>query len=193
MSKNTFVKGASLKKPLKDFKYINTRMNHVELNEIVNDKDVVESSFEELFELSKSDQYQVYNKDSEERITRIQTIDNIYMVKSDYMTAVNEFELNSGIFERKLDWLDQKELSEFIWNGTHYTNKRTRKSMALRQADPRRLLPSCGEVPRIGFDVQLQIMRSSILLLRFRIFWFLAIQRVLGSFCIGDHSSDFML
>jgi hypothetical protein len=91
MSKNTFVKGASLKKPLKDFKYINTRMNHVELNEIVNDKDVVESSFEELFELSKSDQYQVYNKDSEERITRIQTIDNIYMVKSDYMTAVNEF------------------------------------------------------------------------------------------------------
>jgi hypothetical protein len=113
----------SIKKRLKKFSYINSRINHIDLNEIVINDKPTEVSRKELLEIEKKlideEQYYTYKKDMV-GISKINTLTNCYSIKSDYSETVNNFEIENGLHLCKLDDIADKEISEFVRCGTHY-------------------------------------------------------------------------
>ena len=90
-----FLTCKSLKKRIKVFNFINTRLNHVNLNEIVN-KDVTKVSEDDLqqlaVDLTEDEQYFDYNKDKDGRYIKIRTLKGTFQMDSEYNEACNEFE-----------------------------------------------------------------------------------------------------
>ena len=113
----------SIKKALKHFRYLNTRLNHVELNEyVLNEKaDIV--SRKELLKLKKElDENKIYytfNKDLT-NISKINTLQKVYSVGNEMNDCFNQFEIDTGLLNCKIDDIANKELSSFINFGTHY-------------------------------------------------------------------------
>jgi hypothetical protein len=54
--------------------------------------------------------------------TTLYTFNNIYKVKSDFSSIVNDFEKDNNMFEYMIDDITQPELSKFIAEGTHYNS-----------------------------------------------------------------------
>ena len=113
----------SIKKRLKKFKYINSRINHIDLNEIVIDNKPIEISRKELYELKETldenNEYYTYKKDMI-GINKLNTLTNCYTIKSDYNEIISQFEIDTGLNFCKLDDFADKEISDFIRNGVHY-------------------------------------------------------------------------
>jgi len=118
-----FITCKSIKKALKHFRYLNTRLNHVELNEYVIDKKPIIVSRKELLILKKSMEqdgtYHTFSKDLT-GISKIQTLDDVYSVSNEMQDCFNEFEIDTGLINCKLDDIDDAELSSFVKWGTHY-------------------------------------------------------------------------
>jgi hypothetical protein len=118
-----FITCKSIKKALKHFRYLNTRLNHVELNEYVaNDKPNIVSRKDLLKmkkELTDSGEYHTFNKDLT-NISKIQTLNGVYSVSNEMQECFNEFEIETGLNNCKLDDIDDAELSSFVKWGTHY-------------------------------------------------------------------------
>ena len=119
-----FVTCKSLKKRIKVFNFINTRLNHVNLNEVVN-KDVTKVSEDELQQmavgLNEDDQYFDYNKDKDGRYTKIRTLKGSFQMDSQYNEVCNEFEKTSGLENCQLDFIGADHaVSRFIDLGAHY-------------------------------------------------------------------------
>jgi len=136
-----FIVCKSMKKALKHFRYLNTRLNHVEVidrvinnvwqketidksfNEYVIEESAVEVSREKLLELKKhfmeKGTYHTFNKDLT-NISKIQTINGVYSLSNEMMECFNEFEQEAGLNNCKLDDIDDAELSSFVKWGTHY-------------------------------------------------------------------------
>jgi hypothetical protein len=125
---NKFIVGESVKKRLKLFKFTNTRMNHIELNEIVSNDEGEKVSFEELNKikekLDENNEYYTFNKNNK-KISSISTLSKTYGTSNNYSDVVNEWlqllredgiDLNSC----KIDDMDDYDLSQFVGEGTHY-------------------------------------------------------------------------
>jgi len=125
LCKNEFIEVQSVKKRLKLFKFVNTRLNHIELNEIVyNDKPVIVSR-EELMklktQLDKNNEFYTYTKDMK-NINSISTLTNHYKLSNEFSETVSQFEIDTGLNFCKIDDVNDQELSEFIGEATNYNS-----------------------------------------------------------------------
>ena len=105
----------------KTFKYINTRLNHIDLNVI--------KSLDNYEEVTKSELMEIYNneknfkmwKQGRSGITQVNTLEKIYTLKKDvgYAKAVADFEELNNLNAYKVEHYDNPELSNFLrsnWN-----------------------------------------------------------------------------
>jgi hypothetical protein len=123
LCENKFIRVQSLKKRLKQFRFMNTRLNHIDLNEVTTIDEVEKKTQQELHLIQKNlvDKgtyftYQLNNSG----LSKISTLTKQYGLKNDYAEVVNEFELLTGLSECKIDDIADFDLSQFIKQGTHY-------------------------------------------------------------------------
>ena len=119
-----FLTCKSLKKRLKVFNFINTRLHHVNLNEIVN-KEVTKVPEDELqqlaVDLTEDEQYFDDNKDKDGRYTKIRTLKGLFQMDSEYNEVCSEFEKTSGLENCQLDFKGpDNAVSRFTDLGVHY-------------------------------------------------------------------------
>ena len=113
----------SNKKALKTFRYINTKLNHIDLNEAFNKEPIyitTEELQEKYKELCKGDTYFTYTRGND-TITSITTLYNTYKCKKEYNDFINEFENKTGLSKCKLDDFKDKNISQYVRQGTHFT------------------------------------------------------------------------
>ena len=123
-SSTTLVEARSTKKALSKFRYINTRLDHIEMNHIVNDDNIENvSSMEKMHQIhqqvEESGEYYTFTKNLE-GISGISTLTAKYQLDNDYMNVCNNFENETGLNLCKIDDIHNKEISEFVRNGVHY-------------------------------------------------------------------------
>jgi hypothetical protein len=117
-----YIVSKSNKKSLRTFQYINSRMNHVEFDEVSHTNNEVIMNQQELLNLMKQlDEEETYNtyKKSNLNICEITTNKAVYKLPNDYNDIVHEFETESGLSDCKLCDIKHKEVSEFIRQGVH--------------------------------------------------------------------------
>jgi hypothetical protein len=118
-----FIVCKSIKKALKHFRYLNTRLNHIDLNEYVVDKQPEIVSRKDLIQMKKeltdNGIYHTFNKDLT-NISKIQTLDGVYSVSNEMQDCFNQFEIDTGLINCKIDDIDDAMLSSFVKWGTHY-------------------------------------------------------------------------
>lgn len=120
-----FIYCQSSKKRLKTFEYINTRLNHVDLNEVVLKEHIKTISRDEMYKLKKEldekSEYYIYQKDMR-GISSLTSFNGRYTINSDYHNVVREFEDSAGFDYIKIDDIENESLSAFIKAGTHYNS-----------------------------------------------------------------------
>ena len=122
--KDSFISYRSTKKPLKIFRFINTRLNHVELGGIVGENNtIVLDNYNELLdkrdELEAKNEYYIFTKGGQ-NLTSITTLYNKYIVKTEYKKAKDLLENLYQLWNYKIDDIKDEELSGFVNEGTHY-------------------------------------------------------------------------
>lgn len=117
--KTSFIKFRSQKKPLLVFNFINTRIDHVELNEVVNKDNYIEISQSELNKIVddkiNQDEFVLF-KGNLGRIQQVNCLENIYILnKSEgYSKVVLEFRKLNKLDECKVEYFSNKLLSKFL-------------------------------------------------------------------------------
>lgn len=118
-----FIYCKSSKKRLKLFEFINTRLDHVDLNEVVLKEHIKNITRDEMYELKNEldskDEYYIYQKDMR-GISSLTTFNGRYTINSEYHNTVCDFEESVGFDYCKLDDVLDSQLSTFIKYGTHY-------------------------------------------------------------------------
>ena len=120
-------------KPLKVFKFINTRINHVEAvgsnksltyDNIFKCYDNESISKEELKDLKedciKKKELCIYNKNIKGEIIQLRTLTNNYSVKDDYHKTVNDWEKEHELNLCDYDYINNETLHNYIIKGTHF-------------------------------------------------------------------------
>ena len=120
-NKTKFIEIRSQKKPLKTFKYINTRLNHIELNKVHSLDNYEEVSKKELIEIFNNEKDFKMWRQGKSGITQVNTIDTIYKLKEDegYKRVVEEFEEENNLHAFKVEYYDNPALSEFLRDNCH--------------------------------------------------------------------------
>lgn len=117
------VYGKNLKNPRTTFTYTNTRYNHLDINSI-NEDNVIQVSADELCciqeELDEAGEFYYYTKRNSVPISGIYSNRGCYCVLTDFDKAVNEFKQKNGFYNIALNDFTDREVSRFIYNGTHY-------------------------------------------------------------------------
>ena len=117
-----FIEARSDKKPMKKFSFINTRINHVDLNEVINTEPIF-VSYEELQTmfntLIEKREFFTYKRDRS-GISSIFTLTGNYKVSQAFQEFINTFEQETGLDACKLDDLKDIEISKFVRQGTHF-------------------------------------------------------------------------
>ena len=120
---NDYMEAKSNKKPLRSFKYINTRMNHVEYDELsYNEKTEIISQNEMIKlknKLNKNNEYYTYKKNYM-NVSEIRTIDTIYRLPNEFNDIVNDFENKSGLCDVKICDIKNEDVSKFVRQGNHF-------------------------------------------------------------------------
>lgn len=123
LTEKTFFHCKSSLKGLKHFKFINNRLNHIELNEYLKNDEPLFKTNEEMIniknELSKNKEYHIFSRFND-KITSIQTLENNYKLKNEIQEIFNNFEIETDLINCKIDDITQSDLSKFIKYGTHY-------------------------------------------------------------------------
>tara|TARA_R100001015_G_C4632706_1_gene196617 strand:+ start:1551 stop:4271 length:2721 start_codon:yes stop_codon:yes gene_type:complete len=115
-SDTRFLSFDSQKKPLKKFKYLNTRLNHIELNEINNLSNYIEVNQKELDDIyyKNYDKFIMYKK-NRERLTQVITVDGVYICSnSKYKEAVED--LTYKLDCCRIEYNSNKDLSDYIFD-----------------------------------------------------------------------------
>lgn len=118
----SFIIVKSNKKALTTFRFINTKLQHIDHNKIVNleSQEVEQDEINKLAkQLIKDDEYFTYNKNSF-GYSKISTLNGSYTVKTDYHKCICDFEKNTGLINCYLDDIDDEHISEFVRQGTHF-------------------------------------------------------------------------
>lgn len=130
-SKEPLLECTSQKMPRKVFKFVNTRLNHVELEgnhklDKLYCDDIANATVLNIMQLREK------KKELEEKkidfimgrnihgINSLKTIDHVFTLSNDYQDTVNDFERSTGIYDCKIDALKNHELTNFIINATHF-------------------------------------------------------------------------
>ena len=120
---NEFLTAKSNKKPLRKFNYINTRLNHIDYDELSYDDKEVILTQEDLNKLQReldfNKTYYTYNKNID-NINIIRTIDTIYRLDNDFNETIKQFEIDTGLIDCKICDIKNKDLSTFIRQGNHF-------------------------------------------------------------------------
>jgi len=126
-NKDIFLNVVSHKKALRKFKYINTRANHVELNDIVNvdcstevDIDELNDVFVKKYQEDIDNGKAYYKRDRNNRITMLYTFDGVFRASNEYNETINQFEIDTGLNEVSIEHYANTDLSHFIRNGAHF-------------------------------------------------------------------------
>ena len=115
-----FISVQSSKKFLRTFKFINTRVDHVELNSVVSDDpEVVTQEFMQELLTQQTDQIVFYNKNTT-GVSSVNTINAKYILEDEYRECVNKFEQDTGFSKCKIDHISEPGLSKFVRAGTHF-------------------------------------------------------------------------
>ena len=119
---NQYIEVKSNKKGLRTFNYINTRLNHVEYDEMSYEENRVEKTTGELLNiqrrLDKTKQYYTYKKGT--NISEIRTTDTLYTLGDEYHEVVKDFEVSTGLINCKIDSIANPEVTDFIREGVHF-------------------------------------------------------------------------
>ena len=117
-----FIVVKSDKKALTTFKFINTRLNHVEHkhNEIVNLEytEITQAEMQKQA-LDLKDDYHIYTKNMN-GISSLSTLNGTYVTPSDYRDTIKKFENDTGIVNYYLDDFVDIDVSKFIRQGVHF-------------------------------------------------------------------------
>lgn len=115
-----FITCKSDKKALTTFKFINTRVDHVEHNRIVNLKPEIVSQ-SELNEIKTSlrGKYHTYTKNNR-GVSSISTIDKTYKKDNEYNNYITKFQKKTGIKNYYLDDMVDVDVSRFVRQGVHF-------------------------------------------------------------------------
>jgi len=117
------VESKTNKKALKHFRYRNTKIDHVELNEFTNLNNIEEVSYPELLNIKKGlDLNHIYYNYTKPRdiIKTISTLDKTYITKTKFSEQKKDFEAETGLNHCYIDYIDDKGLSQFIISGCHF-------------------------------------------------------------------------
>ena len=125
-----FFEYRSMKKPLKVFNFLNTRLNHIEEQDKEHNFNYVYDNYAETKIVTRDKLYELKNDFDEEEtfytyskdfhgISAIRTIDKVYQLKDDYNETVKEFEKANFNFYH-YDARKYPKLHNFIMNGTHF-------------------------------------------------------------------------
>jgi hypothetical protein len=94
-------------KPLKTFKFINTKINHVDQTVLDNNNMIENIEIKTLEEMTKiykdlvdNKEFCTYNKNSTGGLIKINTFNKIYVYNDEYSKAVVEFEKNKHVWSR---------------------------------------------------------------------------------------------
>ena len=122
-SETKFIEASCIKKRLKLFRFMNSRLNHIDLNEVTNNDNYEEVTRERLLEikaeLDTNHKFYTYKKDLY-NVTSISTLNKIYKLSNLFSETIGEFEISTGLNYCKIDDVDDLELSQFIRLGTNY-------------------------------------------------------------------------
>jgi len=119
------VESKANKKPLKHFIMRNTKIDHVDINELLYLNNIEIVSQEELFKIKQQLECdEIYHEFSRNLngINSINTLEKTWRLSNDFMEKINDFEIETGLNECYIDDIDNKNLSEFVKNGTHYNS-----------------------------------------------------------------------
>ena len=120
-----FLEARSQRKRLRSFRFLNTRWDHVELNELttLDDDAEVECTRQQLLdhvtELDAQGVYYTYNKDRH-GVSSVRTLHEARRVHTSFSQEVKAFEQDTGIAKLKIDAIGDRDLSEFVCRGLHY-------------------------------------------------------------------------
>jgi len=111
----------STRKALKKFNYINTKFDHVDLDELLN-KEIIELCEEEfnnkLKELNDKNIFYTW-KMNNNKISKIFTFENTYQIINKHKEIFKEFETLTGLKYCKIDDIDDKYLSKYVRDSVH--------------------------------------------------------------------------
>ena len=122
-----YINVRSQKKPFKIFKFMNTRLDHIELNEITSKSNYEEVSQEFLNNLVNEaidkGEYCLWKGD-QNNVYQVNTLKKIYKLTEEegYNKAVNEFEDINNLREFKVEHFSNKLLSKFLLNNVNGNN-----------------------------------------------------------------------
>ena len=126
LEKNTeYIRYRSQKKPIKIFKFINTRLNHIELNEVSNKDSYEEVSQDELKDIfDKQEEFKLWKGDRDNELYQVNTLDKIYRLtqKEGYTKELNEFSKLNNLDRFKIEYNSNKKLSQFLLNNVNRLN-----------------------------------------------------------------------
>ncbi len=122
---NKLLEVKSDKKALRTFNFINTKFNHIDLNEVVYDNNIIKlDNYEELEEIKnnliRNNQFFMY-KMNNDKYSSIITLNGRYIVKNDMYEIFKNFEMETGLNNCKICDIENFELSKFVRDSCHYT------------------------------------------------------------------------
>ena len=149
-AKNLLINVESQKKPRKIFKFINTRLNHIDspawlqnkidpqknINSLFNDdaENIIKTR-EELVRMVEKDKECIYAKDNH-GVCRVKTLDSVYCLDNEFLETCQKFEKETGLKWCKIDKLKYPELGTFISAACHWNGTRDFKNLPdVRQAE----------------------------------------------------------
>ena len=116
----------SNKKPLKKFKFLNTRSDHIEYatnGDLFKQYEPVKMDQKEMIETKKQlDKDKIFNTYTKNAygICSLKTLDNYYVLDDEFYSAVKDFEKDTELETCSIDALKYKGLQSFIDAGTHF-------------------------------------------------------------------------
>ena len=118
-----YMKAKSNKKALRTFNFINTRINHVEFDELTHNGEEKIVSLEQLKKLQinfdKNDVFNTYKK-SNLNICEINTATTKYKLDNKYQETILKFEIDTDLINSKICDIHNAEVSKFIRQGVHF-------------------------------------------------------------------------
>lgn len=120
--KAKYIEYESQKKPLKKFKFVNTRLNHIELNKL-NSKDnyeeVTKDEIMDIFVDCKKRKEFILWKESSNGVTQINTLNQIYKLKDEnsYNEIVKNFEEQYNFSNYSIEKNANLDLTKFLDDG----------------------------------------------------------------------------
>ena len=118
-----FLNYHSNKKALRTFRFVNTKLNHIDLNEAFNKEPEyisTEQLQEKFKEYSKKDNFYFTYTRGNDYISSITTLQKTYRCKKEYTDFINDFEKRTEIAYCKLDAITDPNISNYVRQGTHF-------------------------------------------------------------------------